>query len=344
MGNILDWAVVIECLGVPCGCRCRHCSVNGGKTTFSVSYDRAKRVADRFIEWSKEDSRKPLKVEFTLGYSYEMPKEILLDYLRFRREHQMPGWDYLPLNGLRSRNSKGIRNYLEILREGGVKVINLTFFGLQRSHDAWAGRRGDFRYLLRLAKLFPQFGLARSEAVFLYKGNLGEIPDLLSTLDEIPGLIRREFGPWDYLGRGRGLEGERLDLSTLEMLSADLCERVDTKQNRTESSWMDAIHNNEIPEKSKRVYLIQIRDDNIEYLEKTNCREVLEGLLKGEHQYQGPEFSLQELSGRVGDKNNMKIYSLRDLEWKWLELFCLSNGKKVPAYISDPTCSHTRLR
>ncbi len=144
--------------------------------------------------------------------------------------------------------------------------------------------------------------------------------------------------------RYRVLEDERLDLPTLDLLSVDIRNQVDGKYYRTESSWIDSIRNRRMPEKSKRIYLIQIRDDTIEYLEKTNCRDVLDDLLREEHRYQGEGFSLTELADRVGDKSNMKIYSLRDLEWKWLELFCLSNGKEVPAYIFDPACSHTRLR
>ncbi len=338
-----DWGVVFEWDGAPCGCRCRHCCLNSGAPA-SVPYERAKAVAERFLEWTREAGAEHLKMEFGAGFSYECALPQLVDYVSFRREHQMAGSDYLPLNGLRVRDQNELRQMLNALREAGIQTVNLSFYGFGENHDRFARREGDFAYLLLLAEVAEKCALNRSETIFLRKGALADLPQLLDTMDVIPGLVRREVCPWDYRGRAVNLEHDRPELSDVEALPDYIREAVNLKRYRTEGYWIDAILAGVIPPHSERIYFIAVRDDNIEYLEREPWERMLREMrAKDEARRQG-EPRLADLARRYGDPGNIRLYALRDLEWKWLGEWYAQRDPAAAEEVFDPARSHVVLR
>ena len=88
--QVTDWGVCIQSNCAPCACRCRHCCLDSGVPA-GVSYERAQRVAQRFLDWKERAGRTDLRVDFGVGFSCEMPGSHVLDYAAFRRDHQMDG-------------------------------------------------------------------------------------------------------------------------------------------------------------------------------------------------------------------------------------------------------------
>ena len=317
--SLTDWGVDISYYGVPCACRCRHCCLGGGPwAPASLRYERAKRIANRFLQWAGTGAGVGFRVEFGVGFSYNLETPQLLDYVGFRRAHDMAGWDYLPLNGLRLKGRDELCQLLTALADAGIRLVNLSFYGLGKTHDEWARRRGDFAYLMRMAEVAAECGLSRSETIFPRKSVLAQLPRLVEMLDPVPGLEQRILDPWDFRGRGKELEEERPELSDLDMLPALLRSLVNFTRYRTEAAWIEAILAGQAPPRTRRIYDVCVGDDNVDYLEREECAAILSDIRDRDDLHRKGEPSLPELANRFGDRSNLRLYAMRDLEWKWL--------------------------
>jgi len=256
----------------------------------------------------------------------------------------MPGWDYLPLNGLRFREWDQLQELFGSLADAGIRTVNLSFYGLAEHHDQWAGRRGDFDYLMRMAEVTADCGLNRSETLFLRKSTISDLPRLVEMLDGFPGLARRMIEPWDFRGRGTLVEDERPELRELNALPSHLREAVDTERYRTEASWIDAVLGGDIPGKTQRIYFVSVRDENVEYLESENCEAILGNLREHDQAGRRAEPSLTGLARRFGDPDSLKFYALRDLEWKWLSRYYREQGNGIVPDSLNRLRSRSRLR
>jgi len=315
----------------------------GPRAPVSVSYERARHIAERFIAWAQGVPGCELRVEFGIGFSYDIELPKLIDYISFRRDNDMGGWDYLPLNGLGLRTREELAHLLASLQSVGLRMANLSFYGTRESHDSFARRRGDFEYLLLMAQVMAELGLARSEFILVRKSALSELPRLLEILDAIPGREQRVPSLCDYLGRAANREEERLEEQDLQALPAALRDGIGRDHYRTEASWMQAILADELPPKSKLIYVIGVRDNNADYLENEACEEILRTWRERDDQRRASGPSLAQVAEQYGDPTGRRLYALRDLEWKWFGRAYAERGAEASQQWLDPSPPMMRL-
>lgn len=318
----------LDYYGAHCACHCRHCFLGNYSPPTRVNYTRARNIVERFYAWHTTLHRSSLSICFRVCDA-AMSLSEHSDYLRFRRDHGQLYTEYMPINGLPFYTRQALVEYLTVLRDGGVQTINLTFYGLRDSHDAFAGRVGDFDYLLHLAEVAQEIGLARSEMLFLRRDNASELVELARCLDGLPGRVQRCIGPWDYAGRAIALEAERATAADLDALSADLRRQLTTRM-RTEGAWVQACRQQQLPAKQWRNYFLVIDDATVEAMEQEPCGELLHRLREQDARWRVSRPSMQELAVRYGDPQGQQLYIIRDLEHKWLHTYYRERGETEP--------------
>lgn len=313
-----DHWVVIQWFGTACCCRCRHCSLGDEHRICRVPFGRAKKVAERFLDWRNEHGITDLSVHITTGYSCWSDEA--MDAIVFNKRIGATSWQYIPSNGTRFFPRDDLRRRLAERMELGVTTIGLTFYGLRDLHDAWAGRRGDFDHDLLLAKLAAEVGLNRQETVFISKSGIQDLPELLPVLDALPGQSNRDICPWDYRGRGKQLEEERVTAAQVRALPEQIRRAINPRC-KSEAEWVAGIEAGDCPRRDKRAYLISVWEDNIDWLESEDCRDILESIRITDERLNNAIPSLPALAAVYGESAGERLYSLRDLEWKWTDLY-----------------------
>ncbi len=316
-----DLGILIQWLGSPCHCRCCHCSLDSGSRVTMVAFERARALADKFVHWRRAHGMPCFSVDLGLGYSYDSPH--LAESIAFNRQYGgTSGVAFV--NGIKSRCVNELKEHFLSLMRHGVTTVGVTFYGLRDFHNKWSGRNDDFDYMLLASRIAAECGLGRQESVLLSRQSASDLAALMQTLDDIPGRAVRSIFPWDYRGRGKALESERITLPDL----ADLPESVkhlislDRPQKyRPEAEWVERIAAGLTSQRQQRYYVVTVWEDNIDELEALDCSGILQEMRDADERLYQAIPSLQCLAELYGHRRGLRLYSLRDLEWKWIDYY-----------------------
>lgn len=311
----------VENLCVPCYAHCRYCLLSScGKAT-GVDYERGKRIAKRIYD---EIQAKCPELGFFYYIGYCMDDENLIDYIRFTQKIESPSGHFLQLNGLRLRDETETNEFISELVGAGIKLIDLTFYGMQEYHDRFAGRAGDFDFLLRILKAVRQHGLKVRFSIPATKENLSQLDELVGLLEQYQTGEISVFLPHSK-GRGRSLDALRLTADDLDRLSDRV--RSHLSNYRTESEWL-ASENLETPD--TRVLTLSLTPANIEKLESMTLEEILTFLEELDARYYAALPAPEELATLYGNKAGTRLYRrLRDLQMEWQHRYLEDNNIKV---------------
>ena len=308
--------IYIQWFGTPCHCRCRHCLLRSGEKLSKVPFAKVRALAERFVRWRTQAGLE-FSVDLVAGYQCDSPE--YLECAQFNKQHGQSAWWFMPLNGTRIKDDAELEGFLSALKTQGITSIGLTFYGLGEDHDRWAGRPGDFNYILRLARMSVDHGLDRQETVFLSQTGLGHMPELIGLLDSLSGNVGRSVCPWDFRGFGKRLESERILAKQVDGLPDEVKRHVNLDAYASEAEWIGRIATGSIPVKSRRLYMLSVWEENIRELEATECDRILENMRSKDDSLRQALPSLQELASLYGDKSEDRLYKLRDLQWKWTD-------------------------
>lgn len=311
----------VENLCIPCYAHCRYCLLSScGKAT-GVDYERGKRIAKRIYD---EIQTKCPELGFFYYIGYCMDDENLIDYIRFTQKIESPSGHFLQLNGLRLRDETETNEFISELVGAGIKLIDLTFYGMQEYHDRFAGRAGDFDFLLRILKAVRHHGLKVRFSIPVTKENLSQLDELVGLLEQYQTGEISVFLP-HRKGRGRSLDALRLTADDLDRLSDRV--RAYLSNYRTESEWL-ASENLETPD--TRVLTLSLTPDNIEKLEAMTLEEILTFLEELDDRYYAALPAPEELVTLYGNKVGTRLYRrLRDLQMEWQHRYLEDNNIKV---------------
>lgn len=333
--DVKDIYVFIQWFGKACSCRCSHCLLDSGKKLSTVSFDRVKALGEKFLKWRNEQGFNDLTIDVETGYSCDSTEDTEVKLIG--KETGTCSWWYLSANGMDFRSEDDLKRYFQKRKEMGIKRIGVTFYGMREFHDKWAGREGDWDYTLLIAKTAAELGLERQETIFLSKSGIDDMTPLVELLDTIPGEKNRIICPWDYRGRGKKLEEERILASQIKALPEHVRQYINQDPRRykryylSEAEWISKINTGNYPQKDKRVYIISVWEDNIDWLETTDCDQILQNMRDEDEQLYRAIPSLPTLAQLYGQKSGKRIYWLRDLEWKWIDLYLKAHPKIDPA-------------
>ena len=311
----------VENLCVPCHAHCRYCLLSScGKAT-GVDYERGKRFAARL---AKEVQEKQPDLRFFYYIGYCMDGEYLWDYIEFSQEIQSPSAKFLQLNGLKLRDEAGTDEFVSELKGAGIELIDLTFYGLREYHDRFAGRAGDFDFLVRILQAAQKHGIAVHISIPVTKENIAMMDELLTMLETRHSGEISLFLPHGK-GRGRSMESQRLTAEDLIGRNERIVERLSAY--RTERVWL-ANSEREIP--TKRTLTLALTPEEIDQLESMSLEEILAYLEDLDDRYYTAIPSCEELAALYGDPAGTRLYRrFRDLHLEWQQRYLVEHDLKI---------------
>lgn len=327
-------SIGIENLCVPCHAFCRYCLLSScGKAT-GVDYDRGKQLAKRLYEELKE-RRPDLQVFHYIGYC--MDDANLLDYIQFSQEINAPSARFLQLNGLKFRDRSETDSFIRLIRDAGIESVDLTFYGTRVYHDRFAGRAGDFEFLLELLRSANKAGIDVYASLPVTKENIGQTEELLTLLDKFHLSRTSVFLPHSK-GRGRTLSEHRL--------AADDCVGLSERINEQLSKYWteeEFLHTAEFERPQQRSLILSLKPENIEQLESMSAEEIIAFLEALDDRYYGTIPPVEELAARYGDPKGRRLYRrFRDLHLEWQQRFL--EESRVEAWDMNDETHHFSVR
>ncbi len=329
-------AVEIINLCAPCGCACRYCLLRSDKRAADgVPYERGLALAKRFAEWGRGRDLAELP-SYYVGYCQEFPQ--LFENLAWNRALGAACARFFQANGIRIRDEAETDDFCGRLAEAGVGHIDTTFYGGEAYHDRFAGRPGDYAFLLRLGKAAKRHGIVWEPTVPVTRENapmLEALYDLLraSGADRIYGMLP------DYRGRGDLLEPARLTRTDPDALPSQVRDSISLSRYRSEGEWL---RSGPLPAYTRRALNIVTRRDNIEMLEGMSCDEIVSYVEGLDDAYYAAIPDINALAALYGDPAGEKLYRLRDLFWMWQRRWIREHGLQLHDVTDERQCSTVR--
>lgn len=307
---------------VPCHSFCRYCLLAScGKAT-GVDYMAGEALGGRIIREMK-DARPDLHCSYYIGYCMDTPD--LPEFLRFSREYQAPVAKFLQMNGFAFREEPELAELMGSIRENGVELIDLTFYGLEEYHDRFAGRKGDFWFLLRMLDQAVKAGLQVNVSIPLIRENLSQIPELYEMLSTYPLRRCACFLPHSK-GRGRTISEQRITKQEFEQLPEKIRNSFSRMKHRTEAEW---IASGETAEFVKRSLILVLTPENFEKYNRMGAAETLAELEAMDDRYLQEMPPVQELARMYGDPQNQQLFRIRDLALIWQQRHIAETGNRI---------------
>jgi len=297
----------------PCRCKCRYCFLCSEGKCGGVPYARGEALARRLHE-----ALPGLPLSYTCGYCYDYPE--LARNVAFNRELGFRGAGFLQINGIAMRDDDTLRAWLGELREAGAASIDATFYGLEAAHDTFAGRPGDFAYLLRILRIAKELGYETPCTFPMTEENKAEIAPLLALL-EGEGLAQFYGFLPDHRGRGAALESIRLTRASLEALPENVRKHANLSNYKTEAEWLPA----GFPVPEWRQLRLVLTEENISHWEGLSPAQIVAELEALDDAYRAALPPMETLARLHGDAGNERMYQARDLRWKWQALWLREN-------------------
>ena len=318
----------VENLCVPCGANCRYCLLSSCRRATGVDYARGKRLAAR---WHEEMAQKRPEVNFFYYIGYCMDTPELLDHIRFCREIGSPGGRLLQANGLKKRTLEEWRAWICGVRDAGIETADLTFYGDEAYHDAFAGRPGDWAGLMDFLRIAWEEGLVTQISLPLLRDNQSMAEGLVRLLSAYEPSRFFIFLPHGK-GRGWALEPQRLTKREFEALPPTVLDRFSTVPYRTEAEWIAL---DQFEEPTKRTLVLSLTPQEMDRWERASAEEALEYLEQLDDQFLSHMPDAHALARLYGDPANAQMFRLRDLIYKWQRLHWLRCGDTLPDLLDE---------
>lgn len=313
-------SIGVENLCVPCCAHCRYCLLSWDGKPLGVDYDRGKHFTEKFAA-ELTDRRSDLRTFYYIGYCMDTPR--LVDYIKFCQSIGSPAGEFLQLNGLDLRDERETERFVREIAAAGVKRVDLTFYGLRECHDRFAGRTGDFDFLLRLLWAAERAGLEADISLPILRENMDQVDGLL---DLLAGFSVGQYFAFLPHGKGRGrlLENQRLTRAEFDSLSQRVraCFSPRVKY-RTEGEW---IREGNWLSPETRTLTLSLTPDKIGQLEEMPAEEIVAMLEELDDRFYAQMPPVAELARLYGDPDSDRMYRLRDLELAWRQRFLRERG------------------
>lgn len=304
---------------VPCHAHCGYCLLSSCGKASGVPQKTGMAFAER-IMLELAEARPGLRVSYYFGYS--MDTQELPDYIRFCRKHHAPGGTFLQMNGFAFRNPQEIGALMRTIRERGVELIDLTFFGTEEYHDRFAGRKGDFRFLLEMLTASKEAELPVNISIPLLRENLDQVSALHRMLSE-RGVQKFSFFLPHSKGRGRSIQDQRITRQEFDALPEDIRHAFVRVKHMTEEEWLSS---GEIVDPIKRNLTLVLTPENMARLDALPAIDILTNLEGQDDHFLTRMPCASELAKRYGDPAGQQLFRLRDLLLKWQQRYISDTG------------------
>lgn len=322
-------------LCVPCENRCRYCLLSYDGKVNGVDYKRSVGYAKRFYEWLKEN-RPDLSFLFGFGYSMEHPE--LLNAIDFCRSIGSATGEFLQFDGMRFRTDEELETLLRQLKEHGIKLIDLTFYGTESYHDRFAARTGDYRLMINTLQQANKVGLDVTVSIPITHENVDQMDELIAEMKHYHTQRITCFVPHSE-GRGRLLDSVRFSKEDYEKLSENVRKWLNTNRFKTEKEWLQS----GFLVNEKRVLTVTLRPENIDFFEGQTFEETIAYLENLDDDYYATIPMVEDLAKIYGDPDGDRFYSARDLYLNYQRRYIADNGIAIYDINDERQCFSRRF-
>lgn len=315
-------SVSIENLCVPCRCACRHCLLSANHRSTGVDYHRGQAFAQQFYGWLNEN-RPDLDGIFYVGYCNDFPE--LQEHITFVR-NLSPEFEFLQFNGLAFRTADEIRGLLTEIMKNGIRLIDLTFYGTREYHDRFAGRNGDFDFLLLILKTANQVGLPVAASIALTQENAGQMQALFDLLSKYQVSRCSVFLP-HAKGRGASLSGQRITKDDFDRLPQMVKDHFVRVPHRTEAEWVSM---ESYPAAQARALTLALTPETIDRLESMDPADIIRELEELDDAYYSAVPAAGELAKLYGRPDNRQLFRFRDMYLQWQTRYLREHPIQTP--------------
>jgi len=327
--------ILIQNLCVPCNCHCRYCLLSWSNKLLGIDYERSEAYAKKFYEWIKEN-RPELDFSFYFGYSMEHPD--LLKAIDFFREIGSANGSMLQFDGMRFRSGEEIVELLRGIKEHGVSHLNFTFYGTKEYHDKFAGRQGDFEFMLQVIEEAHNLEMEVSVGIPITHENAGQIEELLDVFDAYHIAQRTIFVPHEE-GRGVSLNPIRFREEDFAGLSERAKKYFNSNIYKRECDW---VNGRTFKTTENRALLLSLTPENIGMFESMSFEDTIAYLEKLDDEYYNAIPSLEELTQLYGNAEGKEFYQQRDLFHHYQHMYIKEHNLKIYDVTDERQCGSRR--
>lgn len=206
---------------MPCTNRCRHCWTGGSPQHARVPAEQVRFVLEKLAELQSEFSH----VTFFL-YDEPTNHPQFVELLEHAAALGLIGEDFfLATNG--SLLARAPDETWERMARAGCRTLQLTAYGLEQAHDAFAGRRGAFQDLVKTTRRASAHRVDWYAGVVLHRENAGQVREAVEHLRGLAPDGRGSVGAFTFLWQGRGREAGRVRAHDLAALPEGRRPRTD---------------------------------------------------------------------------------------------------------------------
>ena len=322
-------------LCIPCENRCRYCLLSYDGKVSGVDYKRSERYARRFYEWVRVN-RPELSFLFGFGYSMEHPD--LLSAIDFCQSIGSATGDFLQFDGMKFRTDKELEMLLRQLKDHGIKLIDLTFYGTEEYHDRFAARRGDYQLMIHTLAMANKLNLNVTVSIPITHENADQMDALIADLNQYRTQRIACFIP-HCEGRGRLLDHVRFSAEDYIYLSENVRKRINWNRFKTESEWLRC----GFPVTDKRVLTVTLTPENVDFFEGLSFEETIAYLEKLDDSYYASIPPVEELARIYGDPKSDRYYSAWDLYMSYQRRYITDHSIEIYDMNDERQCFSRRF-
>ncbi|HPQ41922.1 MAG TPA: radical SAM protein [bacterium] len=168
--------IYIKIHGMPCPNRCRHCCYFGGPDKEMMSREQVEKILTHAVDLKEQFQHVVIQM-----FDEPTMHPHFLDIVETQNALGLAweGW-FIPTNGsgLARMDDSGWGR----LRDAGRPELQLTFYGLESAHDAFAGRKGAYADLVHCARAAGRQGIGWTAGIVAWPGNVRDLPVIRETI------------------------------------------------------------------------------------------------------------------------------------------------------------------
>lgn len=130
---------------------------------------------------------------------------------------------FLPTNG--SILAAASDDMWERLRKTGCECLQLTVYGLEQTHDAFAGRHGAFQNIIQTTQRAGKHGITWYIGIVLHPGNILELEETIAYMKSLDPCGSSHVGWFPFLWQGRGRDADRIRSEEFARLPGEMRKR-----------------------------------------------------------------------------------------------------------------------
>lgn len=202
-------SLIVTIHAMPCTNRCRHCWALGEPGRDFMDTETVVGLLEQVAGLRRYAT--------DVFHFFFFEPTIHPDFVRIFREAARLEliWDrfFFPTNGAGLGDLS--ENAWRDLVHAGLEYLQFTLFGLESTHDRFAGRKGAFTGIVEAASAANRHGITWIVGTVVHPDNLGELEEIR---DRFKQLGAENSGTFTYAWQGRGMGLKRLHEADLERL------------------------------------------------------------------------------------------------------------------------------